>query len=109
MSILRKAMCAAGRHQGDWSLPGGRCESVRVCPSCGTAEERARHVWGPYLYLADRRCDQGRRCIRCGAMRIRERHDWGPWRYADDALVTAQVHTCRRCHRTERTRRFSAI
>ena len=107
MSVLRKALCATGRHSGVWSLPGSRCEVVRTCDYCGKLDEETRHVWGPFGYLHDDRCDQVRRCERCGLTESRTWHQWGPWLYADEELVTAQVHTCRRCHDTERTRRFS--
>jgi hypothetical protein len=109
MSILRKAMCSAGRHSGQWSLPGRRCEIVRICDSCGSREEQARHVWGRFDHVNAGQCDQVRRCDRCGAAQSRSLHQWGPWLYADDEIVTAQVHTCRRCHHTERTGRFSRI
>jgi hypothetical protein len=109
MSILRKATCGMGLHSGDWSLPGSRCEIVRTCRSCGKREAETRHVWGEFRYVDDRRCDQIRRCERCGSTESRSLHEWGPWVYYDEELVTAQVHTCRRCHQTERTRRFSTL
>jgi hypothetical protein len=109
MSILRKAACKIGRHSGGWSLPGSRCEIVRICDSCGKLEEKTRHVWGQFSYADDEHCDQIRRCERCGSTESQSRHEWGPWLYYDEELVTAQVHTCRRCHETERTRRISTM
>jgi hypothetical protein len=107
MSVLGRARCGMGRHSGEWSLPGRRCESVKICDSCGKRVERTRHVWGDFHYVDDGRCEQTRRCERCAATESRLSHRWGPWVYADDELVTAQLHTCRRCHEIERTRRFS--
>jgi hypothetical protein len=109
MSALRSAICKLGWHTGDWSLPGSRCETVRFCDGCGKRQEQTHHVWGKFGYLEDHRCDQIRRCDRCRSMESRIRHDWGPWLYQDDELVTAQVHSCRRCHRIEQTRRFSTL
>jgi hypothetical protein len=109
MSVLRSAICKLGRHSGDWSLPGSRCETVRICDACGERQEQTHHTWGPFGYVEDHRCDQIRRCERCGSTESLSRHDWGPWLYQDEQLVTAQVHTCRRCHRSEQTRRFSTL
>src|SRR5690349_7234457 len=109
MSVLGKAMCRLGRHTGVWSLPGSRCEIVRVCESCGKAEGKSRHSWGQFSYADQDHCDEIRRCERCGTTESRLRHEWGPWLYLDEELVTAQFHTCRRCHQTERTRRFSTL
>ncbi|GAA0808212.1 hypothetical protein Sya03_61050 [Spirilliplanes yamanashiensis] len=50
------------------------------------------------------RCDETRRCRRCGATESRSDHDWGPWLYATTAFDSPQVHTCRRCGQSERTR-----
>ncbi|WP_433384703.1 hypothetical protein ACQPZX_24275 [Actinoplanes sp. CA-142083] len=105
MSVL----CKVGRHSGAWSLPGSRCEIVRICDSCGKREEQTRHTWSPFGYVSEGRCDQMRRCERCGSAESRLRHEWGPWLYLDDEMVTAQVHTCRRCRESERTRRFSTL
>ena len=104
MTILRSTLCAIGRHHGDWSLPGARCETTRVCASCGTAEERTRHVWGEFGYAGDGRCEQTRRCERCGSAQSRTLHDWGPWLYLTMEFDSPQAHTCRRCHDSERTR-----
>src|SRR5689334_134814 len=109
MSILRKALCGAGRHSGAWSLPGSRCEISRICASCGKHEETTRHSWGPFRYGSDDRCEEIRRCERCGSTESRVSHEWGPWLYYDAEAVTAHVHTCRRCHLTERTSRFTAL
>jgi hypothetical protein len=109
MSILSRALCMAGHHSGEWSHPGSRCESVRVCASCGKVDERTHHVWGQFDYVDPGRCEQVRRCERCGSAESRPWHQWGPWVYADEELITAQVHTCRRCHESERTRRFSTL
>lgn len=109
MSVLRNAMCKIGRHSGDWSLPGRRCKVVRVCDSCGKLEMEPRHIWGQFSYVNDDQCEQIRRCDRCGSTESRSRHEWGPWVYLDEELLTAQVHTCRRCHQSERTRRSSTL
>jgi hypothetical protein len=109
MRVLRKALCSTGRHAGHWSLPGSRCETVRICDSCGKREEHTHHTWGEFRYVGNDRCEQTRRCERCGATESRSTHEWGPWRYADEQLVTAQVRICRRCHQAERTRRFSTL
>jgi hypothetical protein len=107
MSLFGKAKCTMGRHSGAWSLPASRCEIVRTCDSCGKVEERSRHSWGQFGYVAGDQCDEVRRCQRCGMTESRVRHEWGPWLYLDEEVVTAQFHKCRRCHQTERTRRFS--
>jgi hypothetical protein len=109
MSVLRKAMCEMGRHSGVWSLPGSRCEIVRICDSCGKREEQTRHLWGRFSYVHANECDQIRRCERCGLTESRSRHEWGPWLYDDEELITTQVHRCRRCHQTGRTRRYSTL
>ncbi|HEX5199173.1 MAG TPA: hypothetical protein VFW27_04450 [Actinoplanes sp.] len=101
--------CRLGRHSGTWSLPGSRCEIVRICDSCGRRAERTRHTWSPFGYVAEDRCDQVRRCERCGSAESRLRHVWGPWLYLDEQIVTAQTHTCQRCGESERTRRFSTL
>ena len=101
--------CALGRHRGEWSHPGSRCEIVRVCGSCGARAEKTRHTWGRFGYVRDGRCEQTRRCERCHATESRSGHEWGPWVYCDEEIVTAQAHTCRRCHETERTARFSRL
>jgi hypothetical protein len=103
MSILSRALCAMGRHSGEWSHPGSRCETTRTCVSCGKQQERARHDWGRFDYVADGQCEQVRRCARCGSTESRTLHDWGPWFYHDEEFTSGQVHTCRRCHETERT------
>jgi len=103
MRILRRAMCLLGRHCGDWSPPGGRCEVVRICASCGTREEQARHAWGLFGYVDDERCDQVRRCERCGSTETRSRHEWGPWLYQNTEFNSPQIHTCQRCRQSERT------
>src|SRR3954447_1347626 len=109
MSVLRKVACKMGRHSWAWSLPGSRCEIVRKCEFCGELEEEARHIWGPFDDAKDDQCNQIRRCQRCGSTESRPSHEWGPWFYGDEELATAQFHVCRRCHRTERTRRFSTL
>src|SRR3954451_4394974 len=109
MRILGTAMCKIGRHSGAWSLRGSRCEIVRICDSCGKREEETRHCWGQFSYADGDQCDEIRRCERCGLTQSRPRHDWVPWLYLDGEPVTAQFHTCRRCHQTERTRRFSRL
>jgi hypothetical protein len=109
MRVLTKALCRMGRHSGAWSLPGSRCEVVRVCDCCGEREEETHHVWGQFSYVGPGQCDQTRRCQRCGSTESRSRHQWGPWVYLDEELVTAQVHTCRRCHQREQTQRFSTL
>jgi hypothetical protein len=109
MSALRKALCTMGWHSGEWSLPDSRCQVVRICDSCGKREEEPRHIWGRFSYIDDGQCDQIRRCGRCGSTESRSRHEWGGWVYLDEELVTARVHTCRRCHQTERTRRYSVL
>jgi hypothetical protein len=76
MSILRKAMCLTGRHSGDWSLPGSRCDIVSVCSSCGKREEQTRHVWGQF----------------------------GPWLYQNLEFDSPQIRTCLRCRQAERSR-----
>jgi hypothetical protein len=104
MSVLARAMCAMGRHSGQWSHPGSRCEVVRICDACGTREEETHHVWGEFGYVGAGRCDQTRRCERCGSTQSRIAHDWGPWFYHDAEFTSGQVRTCRRCHEAERTR-----
>jgi hypothetical protein len=91
------------RHSGQWSLPGGRCESVRVCTSCGKTDEVVHHTWSEFAYAAADRCEQVRRCHRCGATESRSEHDWGPWQYANTEFNAPQIHRCRRCHETEKT------
>ncbi|UQU61768.1 hypothetical protein COUCH_22280 [Couchioplanes caeruleus] len=103
MSILRSALCAIGRHRGQWSNPGRRCEAERVCEECGRREERTRHTWGPFAYVAPGRCEQSRRCERCAATETITAHEWGPWFYYENEITTPQIHTCRRCHESERT------
>ena len=103
MNALAKAMCKAGLHSGAWSHPGQQCEIVRVCDSCGKADEKSRHVWGDFAYRAAGQCEQTRRCQRCGSAQTQLTHDWGPWSYVNNELNSPQVHTCRRCHQSERT------
>ena len=103
MRVLKKAMCTMGRHSGEWSHPGSRCEIVRICPSCGEREEETHHVWGQFSYVSPDQCDQRRRCQRCGSTETRPRHEWGPWLYHDEQLNSRQARTCQRCHQTERT------
>jgi hypothetical protein len=103
MSILAKLRCKAGLHSGEWSHPGAHCEIARVCSCCGRLDERPRHVWGAFAHVEAARCDQTRRCERCGSTETRPGHEWGPWFYVNDELNSPQGHTCRRCHRSERT------
>jgi hypothetical protein len=103
MSGLRTAMCVIGRHSGDWSLPGSRCDIVRVCSSCGKREEQTRHVWGQFSYVDDERCDQVRRCERCGSTESRAWHEWGPWLYQNLESDSPQIRTCLRCRQAERS------
>jgi hypothetical protein len=103
MNVLRKLMCATGLHSGRWSLPGARCEIVRVCTTCGKADEKFRHTWGEFGYVAADRCDQVRRCQRCGTPDSRTAHDWGPWRYLNWEYNSPQFRRCGRCHETEKT------
>lgn len=103
MNVLRKSLCAIGLHSGSWSLPGGRCESVRVCTACGKTDENVRHTWGAFAYIVADGCEQIRRCERCGATESRTEHDWGLWFYANTEFNAPQVHKCRRCHETEKT------
>ena len=103
MSIWTRAACAVGRHSGEWSLPGDRCETVRICDSCGKLEKKWQHIWSPFGYVAANQCDQTRRCDRCGSAQTRSAHEWGPWVYVNNEVNSPQAHTCRRCHRNERT------
>ena len=103
MSILTSIRCKTGHHAGQWSFSGSHCAAVRSCESCGTREQRTRHAWLPFAYVEAGRCDQVRRCERCGATQSRRVHVWGPWFYRDNELNTPQVHTCTRCHESERT------
>ncbi|MEV4346450.1 hypothetical protein AB0J83_18440 [Actinoplanes sp. NPDC049596] len=103
MSVIGKVLCVAGRHRGQWSYPGRRCESVRVCEVCGRTEERVQHSWGEFAFVVPGGCDRVRRCGRCGATDSWPEHDWGPWRYANWEFNSPQMHTCKRCHATERT------
>jgi hypothetical protein len=103
MSILATLRCNAGRHSGAWSHPGSRCEIMRICDSCGKLEEQTHHLWGPFAYLEADQCEQTRRCERCGSTQSRSSHEWGPWLYLNTEFTSPQVHTCRRCHQTERT------
>jgi hypothetical protein len=103
MTVLKKALCKMGRHSGQWSHPGGRCEIVRICHSCGRREEETRHIWGQFSYVSPDQCGQTRRCERCGFSEARFRHEWGPWVYHDEQLNSGQVRACQRCHQTERT------
>ena len=103
MSVLRKAMCKMGRHSGEWSFPGSRCETVRVCDSCGKLEEKTHHIWGQFRYVNADQCDQTRRCERCGLTETQLKHLWGPWLYQNSEFNSPQVRTCQRCRKTERT------
>ena len=103
MNFWAKARCRTGLHSGEWSSPGRRCEIVRVCDACGRQQEKTRHTWGRFAYLAADQCEQTRRCERCGAIETRPVHEWGPWLYLNNELNSPQVHTCRRCHQNERT------
>src|SRR5690348_15012503 len=103
MSAMHKALCMLGRHSGAWSQPGRHCETVRICESCGTAEEQTLHVWGPYGYTSTDRCEQVRACERCGAAETREMHVRGPWLYRNMEFNAPQERTCQRCRQTERT------
>jgi len=103
MTILTRARCLAGLHSGQWSLPGRRCETLRVCDSCGERQERTHHVWGPFDYVRADECDQVRRCERCGSTQSQSRHEWGPWLYLNTEMNSPQFHTCARCHQSERT------
>jgi hypothetical protein len=102
MNLIAKLRCRAGLHSGEWSYPGGRCETVRVCVSCGKLDERSQHAWGRFADQAGQ-CEQIRRCDRCGATEIQPRHEWGPWFYSDNEFNARQIRTCRRCRQTERT------
>ncbi|MBM2616303.1 hypothetical protein JIG36_12125 [Actinoplanes sp. LDG1-06] len=104
MNVLRRSLCAAGLHSGPWSHPGARCESTRVCTGCGRNDEVVQHTWGAFAYLAPDRCEQMRRCTRCGTTQTRTQHVWGPWLYANTEFDAPQIHRCRRCHETEKTR-----
>ena len=103
MSAFRKIMCRAGLHSGQWSNPGSRCETVRVCDNCGCTDEKSRHTWGLFEYVNSDECDQVRRCRRCGSSESRQEHNWGPWLYLNTEFNSPQVHTCRRCLQTEKT------
>jgi hypothetical protein len=103
MSVLARVKCAVGKHSGEWSRPGSRCEISRVCDSCGTLEVRVPHVWGQFVYLEADQCDQARRCQRCGSTETRSGHQWGPWLYLNTEFNSPQFRSCRRCHRSERT------
>jgi hypothetical protein len=103
MIVLRRLTCAVGRHSGQWSVPGGRCESVRVCTTCGKTDEIVRHVWGGFAYTGAGQCEQVRRCGRCATTQSRALHHWGPWRYSNTEFGAPQIHRCRRCHETEKT------
>jgi hypothetical protein len=103
MNVLRKLLCAIGLHSGQWSLPGGRCESVRVCTACGKTDETVRHTWGEFAYVVADGCEQIRRCQRCGTTESRSEHEWGPWLYANTEFNAPQIRRCRRCHETEKT------
>lgn len=39
MNVLRRLLCTIGLHTGQWSFPGVRCESVRVCRRCHETEK----------------------------------------------------------------------
>jgi hypothetical protein len=104
MSILMTLMCKAGRHSGEWSHPGSRCVVTRLCDACGKHEEQTHHAWGSFDDRAVGQCDQTRRCERCGSTESRSCHEWGPWLYLNSEFASPQVHTCRRCRQTERTR-----
>jgi hypothetical protein len=103
MRPLSRARCAAGLHSGEWTLPGTRCETVRICSSCGKREEQTQHVWSDFDYAAADQCAQSRRCERCGSTDSRTQHEWGPWLYLNGEFTSPQFHRCRRCHQTERT------
>jgi hypothetical protein len=103
MNVLLKLMCAAGLHSGQWSLPGDRCDSVRVCARCGKTDEVFGHTWSGFVHVDTRRCEQLRRCGRCAMTQSRTQHEWGPWRYSNTEFGTPQIHRCRRCHETEKT------
>jgi hypothetical protein len=103
MSMLGKALCRLGRHSGQWSHAGSRCETVRTCDVCGKTEELTRHAWGRYTYVDADQCGQIRRCERCGSTESRSWHQWGPWLYLNTEFTSPQVRTCRRCHESERT------
>lgn len=103
MNVLRKLWCATGLHSGQWSLPGVRCESVRVCTACGKTDEKVGHTWGAFAYVTAGRCEQVRRCERCGTTDSRSEHDWGPWLYLNWEYNSPQFHKCRRCHEMEKT------
>jgi hypothetical protein len=38
-------MCKIGRHSGEWSPPGSRCEIVKICDFCGKLEEETHNIW----------------------------------------------------------------
>jgi hypothetical protein len=103
MNVLRTVMCRIGRHSGQWSLPGARCERVRICTACGTSDEQARHTWGEFAYVDADRCEQLRHCQRCGTTESWTVHEWDPWRYVNWEYNSPQFRTCRRCHEKERT------
>jgi hypothetical protein len=103
MSVFGRVLCVFGRHCGQWSSPGGRCEMDRVCAYCGKSEELTRHTWSPFAYVADDRCEQLRRCERCGSTESQPAHVWGPWRYLNTEFNSPQVRECLRCHATDKT------
>jgi hypothetical protein len=104
MSVLTRVACRLGKHSGEWSPPDDRCESGRVCDSCGKIETKEQHTWDAFDYLAADRCDQRRRCLRCGSTQSRVHHQWTGWRYRDEQQHSAQVRTCTRCGEEESTR-----
>jgi hypothetical protein len=103
MNVLRKLLCKIGLHAGQWSLPGIRCESVRVCAACGKTNERVHHTWGEFAYITTEGCEQVRRCERCATTDSRTEHDWGSWRYLNWEYNSPQFHRCSRCHVTEKS------
>jgi hypothetical protein len=103
MSAVQGLWCRLGQHTGEWSAPGRRCETTRVCTRCGRTETRTSHVWTPFSYVDTGRCAQIRSCVRCGMTESRTAHEWGPWVYANTEFTSPQSRTCRRCGETERT------
>jgi len=56
--------------------------------------------WSP----PGKHCEIARVCESCGTTEEQTDHLWGPWFYVNNELNSPQVHTCKRCRETERTR-----
>ena len=75
MSVLRKAMCKIGRYSGEWSLPGSRCEIVRICDSCGKLEEETHHASSPHMStMPQDRTDHLHKALTGGDVEVRPTH-----------------------------------